>query len=157
MWLKAVFLLLVRLTTGLESDGLSKCMWRKEKSEVRKERARLLWESAKDLLSNSGWRENSWSKSRGKWCVVHLYVIEGDAELGVLRDGDKTLGGAAGILPWSWARAAHAVSSLKWNFSVFHCNYQLPDLFIPSLALSIANRWIHWLRRFCCYDQNRNV
>lgn len=82
MWLKAVFLLLVRLTTGLESDGLSKCMWRKEKSEVRKERARLLWESAKDLLSNSGWRENSWSKSRGKWCVVHLYVIEGDAELG---------------------------------------------------------------------------
>lgn len=155
MWLKAVFLLLVRLTTGLEWDGLSKCTWRKKMSEVRKEHAGLLWESARDLLSNSAWREN-WSKSRGKWCEVHLCVVEGEAELGLLRDGDKTLGGAAGILPWSWAWSAHVVSSQKWSFSVFHCSYRLPELFIPSLALSIANWWIHWLRRFCCYDQNRN-
>lgn len=43
-----------------------------KKSEVRREHAGLVWESARDLLWNSGARENCWSKSPGKWCVVHL-------------------------------------------------------------------------------------
>lgn len=46
---------------------------------------------------------------------IYCEILDGERtpEVNPQGNGDKTLGGAAGILPWSWARAALVGSSLK--------------------------------------------
>lgn len=129
MWLKPGFVFLVRVTAGLESDGLGRCVSRKGKSEVRRECAGLPWEPARDLLGNSGWRESSWGKSIGG-CVA-----EGAAELHLLRDGHKPqqvllgLSLAPGLLT-------------KGNFSVSTAAIRYLSSSFWALHRA-ANGWIH--------------